>query len=122
LINNAARSSPNRGLSSARATICFASPALTLRSYPQFGESRLHLRAVEDENRGLARNISLSLRGVDCGAGWSYCVKSLIYFVYPKHGMRTPARVKVEKSRKFIARGALIVGYACLLAYSIYGK
>jgi hypothetical protein len=54
--------------------------------------------------------------------GWSYCVKSLIYFVYPKHGLRMLARVKVEKSREFIAPGALIVVYACLLAYSIYGK
>jgi hypothetical protein len=54
--------------------------------------------------------------------GWGYCVKSLIYFVYPKHGLRMLARVKVEKSREFIAPGVFMVVYACLLAYSIYSK
>ena len=54
--------------------------------------------------------------------GWGYCVKSLIYFVYPKHGLRMLARVKVEKSHEFIAPGVFMVVYACLLVYSIYSK
>jgi len=54
--------------------------------------------------------------------GWGYCVKGSIYFVYPKLGLRMLARVKVEKSREFIAPGAFMVVYACLLAYSIYSK
>jgi hypothetical protein len=54
--------------------------------------------------------------------GWGYCVKSLIYFVYPKHGLRMLARVKVERSWEFIVPGLLMVIYACLLIYSIYGK
>lgn len=54
--------------------------------------------------------------------GWGYCVKSLIYFLFPKYGLRVLARLKVEKSREFIAGGVIIVVYACLLAYSIYGK
>jgi len=54
--------------------------------------------------------------------GWAYCIKSLIYFVCPKHGLRMLARVKVEKSREFIVPGVMMVVYACLLAYSIHGK
>jgi len=54
--------------------------------------------------------------------GWAYCLKSLIYFVYPKHGLRMLARVKVEKSYEFAVAGASLVVYACLLAYSIYSK
>jgi hypothetical protein len=54
--------------------------------------------------------------------GWGYCVKSLLYFVYPKLGLRMLARVKVEKSWEFIVPGLMMVIYACLLAYSIYSK
>ena len=54
--------------------------------------------------------------------GWALCVKGSIYFVFPKHGLRTLARVKVEKSHEFIAAGAMMVVYAFMLAYSIYRK
>lgn len=52
--------------------------------------------------------------------GWGYCVKSLLYFVYPPIGLRMLARVQPERSREFIVPGVLMVVYAGLLAFSIY--
>jgi uncharacterized protein YjeT (DUF2065 family) len=52
--------------------------------------------------------------------GWAYCLKGLIYFVFPQVGLRTLARVSLERSREFIYAGMVLVVYACLLTYSIY--
>lgn len=52
--------------------------------------------------------------------GWGYCLKSLLYFVYPPLGLRMLARVAPERSHEFIVPGVLMVLYAVLLAFSIY--
>ncbi|ERR1044072_7173938 len=54
--------------------------------------------------------------------GWAFCLKGLIYFVFPQAGLKMLARVSLERSREFIVAGMIMVGYACLLAYSIYSK
>lgn len=54
--------------------------------------------------------------------GWGWCVKSLLYFVYPKHGLRMLKHITLENSWQFIVPGVLMAGYAGLLTYSIYGK
>lgn len=52
--------------------------------------------------------------------GWGYCLKGLLYFVYPQIGLRMLARVELARSREFIVPGVLMVTYAGLLAFSIY--
>jgi hypothetical protein len=52
--------------------------------------------------------------------GWAYCLKGLIYFVFPQVGLKMLARISLERSHGFIAAGIVMVVYACLLTYSIY--
>lgn len=52
--------------------------------------------------------------------GWGWTLKGLLYFVYPKHGLRMLNRVKPERSWEFIIPGALMVVYAGFLAYHIF--
>jgi hypothetical protein len=51
--------------------------------------------------------------------GWGYILKSLIYFTFPKHGLRMLSRVTIERSWEFIIPGVLIAGYGGLLAFSL---
>jgi hypothetical protein len=53
-------------------------------------------------------------------AGWAWTLKGFIYLVYPKLGLRSLGRLKVERSREFIVPGAIMVVYAGLLAFHIF--
>src|SRR4030095_8871067 len=54
--------------------------------------------------------------------GWAFCLKGLIYFVFPQAGLKMLARISLERSQDFILPGVAMVVYACLLTYSIYRK
>jgi len=54
--------------------------------------------------------------------GWGYVLKSLIYFVYPAHGLKVLARVKVERSWEFVVGGVFLVALGGLLTFSIFSK
>ena len=51
--------------------------------------------------------------------GWGWTLKGLLYFVYPKHGLRMLNRLKPERSWEFIIPGVLMVAYALALTYHI---
>jgi len=52
--------------------------------------------------------------------GWGWVLKGLIYFLYPRHGLRVLGRLRIERSWEFAVPGALLVVYAGLLAYHIF--
>lgn len=52
--------------------------------------------------------------------GWGWCLKSLIYFVYPQQGLRMLQQVSVERAQGFVVAGVLLLTVATLLAYAIY--
>ncbi|MFN0113015.1 MAG: hypothetical protein ACKVZH_29495 [Blastocatellia bacterium] len=52
--------------------------------------------------------------------GWGWVLKGLLYFVYPKHGLRMLNRVTIERSWEFIIPGVIMAVYAALLAFNIY--
>ncbi len=54
--------------------------------------------------------------------GWGYVLKSLIYFVYPAHGRKVLARVKIERSWEFVVGGVFLVALGGLLTFSIFSK
>ena len=51
--------------------------------------------------------------------GWGLVLKSFIYFVFPKHGLKMMARVSVEKSRGFVVAGVFSVAISALLMVSL---
>jgi hypothetical protein len=53
--------------------------------------------------------------------GWAYVLKSLVYFVWPRHGLRVLARVSVERAWGFAVVGVLLIGYGAFLLYSALG-
>lgn len=52
-------------------------------------------------------------------AGYGWVLKSLVYFVFPQRGLKTMARVTLERAWEFIAIGVMMVGLAGLLLFSI---
>ena len=54
--------------------------------------------------------------------GYSWVLKSFIYFVFPKRGLKTMARVSLERSWEFIAGGVILVGIGGLLLFSVISK
>ena len=52
--------------------------------------------------------------------GWGYVLKSLLYFVYPAHGLKMLARVSLERSWEFVAGGFFLVVIGGLLTFSIF--
>ena len=52
--------------------------------------------------------------------GWGWVLKGLLYFVYPKHGLRMLNRVTPERSWEFIIPGVIMVVYALALTYHIF--
>ncbi len=54
--------------------------------------------------------------------GWGLVLKSFIYFVFPKHGVRMMARVSIERSWEFIVAGVFSVGISGLLIFSLLGR
>lgn len=49
--------------------------------------------------------------------GWGLVLKSFIYFVFPRHGVKMLARVTVEKSREFVVAGVFALGISGLLIF-----
>ena len=49
--------------------------------------------------------------------GWGLVLKSFIYFVFPKHGVKILARVTIERSWEFVVAGAFSVGLSGLLMF-----
>jgi uncharacterized protein YjeT (DUF2065 family) len=51
--------------------------------------------------------------------GWGLVLKSSIYFVYPRHGMRMLSIVSLEQSWHFVVAGIVSVALAGLILYSL---
>jgi hypothetical protein len=49
--------------------------------------------------------------------GYGLVLKSLVYFVFPKRGLKSLSRVSIERSWEYVAAGAFSVGLSGLLAY-----
>ncbi|HEY6187421.1 MAG TPA: hypothetical protein VIW80_07075 [Pyrinomonadaceae bacterium] len=54
--------------------------------------------------------------------GWGLVLKSLIYFVFPGHGVYMLGRVSVERSWEFIVAGIFSIGISGLLTFALLGK
>ena len=51
--------------------------------------------------------------------GWGFVLKSFIYFVFPRYGLKVLARVSIEKSWEFIVAGVFAVGISGWLLFTI---
>ena len=51
--------------------------------------------------------------------GWGLVLKSFIYFVFPRHGLKMLARVSLERARGFAVAGIFSVGISGLLLFSL---
>jgi len=51
--------------------------------------------------------------------GWSLVLKSSIYVVYPRHGMRMLSIVSLERSWHFVVAGIVSVALGGLILYSL---
>lgn len=51
--------------------------------------------------------------------GWGLLLKSALYLVYPKHGMRMLARVSIERSWEFVVAGVGAVVLSGLIFFSL---
>lgn len=49
--------------------------------------------------------------------GYSLVLKSLVYFVFPKLGLKSLSRVSLEKSWEFVVAGIISVGLSVFLAF-----
>ena len=54
--------------------------------------------------------------------GWALVLKSFIYFVFPKHGMKMLARISTERSWEFVVAGVFAVCISGLLIFSLLGR
>jgi hypothetical protein len=54
--------------------------------------------------------------------GWGLVLKSFIYLVFPKQGVRMLARVSMERSWEFIVAGMFSIGISGLLLYSLLNR
>ena len=54
--------------------------------------------------------------------GYGWVLKSLVYFVFPKFGLKTMSRVSLERSWEFVVAGVLMVGIGSLLLFSLISK
>lgn len=52
--------------------------------------------------------------------GWAYVLKSLVYFVWPRHGLRMLARVSTERAWEFAAGGVALAAYGGFLLYTAW--
>ena len=52
--------------------------------------------------------------------GWAYILKSLVYFVWPRHGLRMLARVSLERAWEFAAGGVPLAAYGGFLLYTAF--
>ncbi|HEU0178703.1 MAG TPA: hypothetical protein VFV58_30945 [Blastocatellia bacterium] len=49
--------------------------------------------------------------------GYGLVLKSFVYFVFPKHALKSLSRVSLERSWEFVVGGIFSVGISGLLAY-----
>ncbi|MEW6737670.1 MAG: hypothetical protein AB1489_40695 [Acidobacteriota bacterium] len=54
--------------------------------------------------------------------GYGLVLKGLIYFVFPKRGLKTMSRVSIERSWEFIIAGVVSIGIGSLLLFSLISK
>lgn len=54
--------------------------------------------------------------------GWGLVIKGLIYFTYPKHGVRVLSRVSMERSWEFVVAGVVAVVLSGVIIYPLLGK
>ena len=47
--------------------------------------------------------------------GYGLLLKGLVYFIFPKHGLKSLSRVSLEKSWEFVAGGIFSIGLSGLL-------
>jgi hypothetical protein len=53
--------------------------------------------------------------------GWAWVLKGLIYFMFPRFGLRMLSRVSVERYWEFMIPGSLLLIYAGALGVSAFG-
>ena len=51
--------------------------------------------------------------------GWGLVLKSLIYFVFPRRGLKILGRVSLERSWEFVVAGVFAIGISGLLIFSL---
>lgn len=51
--------------------------------------------------------------------GYSLVLKSMIYFVVPRLGVRSLSRVSLDRAWEFVVAGILSIGLSALLLYSV---
>ena len=51
--------------------------------------------------------------------GWGLVIKSTIYFVYPRHGVRMLGTVSLERPWHFVVAGAFSVAVSGVIFYSV---
>ncbi len=51
--------------------------------------------------------------------GWGLVLKSFVYFVFPRYGLRMLARVSMERSWESVVAGIFSVGISGLLMFSL---
>ncbi len=54
--------------------------------------------------------------------GYAWVLKSLIYFVAPSYGLKSMARVSLEKSNGFVIAGVTMLGIGSLLLFSMFSN
>jgi CDP-diglyceride synthetase len=54
--------------------------------------------------------------------GWGLVLKSFIYFVFPRQGMKMLARISIERSWEPVVAGAFSVGISGLLLFSFLSR
>jgi len=54
--------------------------------------------------------------------GWGLLLKSVLYLIYPTHGMRMLARVSLERSWEFVVAGVIGVLVSGLIFFSLLSR
>ena len=54
--------------------------------------------------------------------GWGLVLKSFIYFVFPRHGVKMLGRVSMERSWESVAAGVFSLGISGLLIFSLFQR
>jgi hypothetical protein len=54
--------------------------------------------------------------------GWGFLLKSVLYLIYPAHGMRMLARISVERAWEFEVAGVMGVALSGLIFYSVLNR
>ena len=52
--------------------------------------------------------------------GWGFVLKGLIYFAFPKYGVRMLSRMSPEKAWAFHVAGVLFIAISALLTFSLF--